>query len=121
MEECLEKKDALDDRKHDEELEKWPSIICVIDKFPAFIQQLNEERGNKDSHKIIEDLLARARKVKIHLVLAAQDATKGSMYIKNTNLAAGIAFQCTNRSTSKAIIDDTVALNIFDGYSRFSL
>ena len=112
MEERLEKKDALDNRKHDAELAKWPSIICVIDEFPAFIKQLDDGRGNKNSHKIIEDLLARARKVKIHLVLAAQDGTKGSMLIKNTNLATGIAFKCTNWSTSKAIIDDTVATEL---------
>lgn len=112
MEERLKRKDALDERKHDKELAKWPSIICVIDEFPSFIRQLNGGRGNKDSHKIIEDLLERARKVKIHLVLAAQDATKGNIEIKNTNLAAGIAFKCTNWRASKAIIDDTAATEL---------
>jgi len=112
MKERLEKKDSLDDRKHDKELEKWPYIICVIDEFQRFVQQLNDGRGNKDSHRVIEDLLARARKVKIHLILATQEATKGSMLIKNTNLAAGIAFKCTNWSASKAIIDDTVATEL---------
>ena len=60
-----------------------------------------------------EDLLARARKVKIHLVLAAQDTTKDGIGIKNTNLAAGIAFRCTNWHTSKVIIGESDAVNLY--------
>jgi len=112
MEDRLEKKDSLDVRNREEKLAKWPFIICVIDEFQKFAQQLNEGRGNKDSHKVIEDLLARARKVKIHLILATQDATKGNMLIKNTNLPTGIAFKCTNWSTSNAIIGDAVATKL---------
>lgn len=53
---------------------------------------------------VIEDLLSRARKVKIHLILVAQDTTQNGIGINNTNLAAGIAFKCTDWHTSKAII-----------------
>lgn len=112
MEERLKKKDSVGVKNEKEELARWPYIICVIDEFPAFVSQLNAGKGNKDSHKIIEDILARARKVKIHLVLSAQDATKESICIKNTNLGAGIAFRCTNWRDSKAIIDDTVATEL---------
>lgn len=49
-------------------------------------------------------MLARARKVKIHLILSAQDATQGGIEIKNTNLPAGIAFRCTSWPTSRAVI-----------------
>ncbi len=104
--------DSLDVRDYDKQLKKWSSIVCVIDEFPAFIKQLTEGRGNKNASGIIEDVLARARKVKIHLILAAQDTTQGGMGITNTNLAAGIAFRCKNWHTSKAIIDDTDAINL---------
>lgn len=104
--------DSLDVRDYDKQLKKWSSIVCVIDEFPAFIKQLTEGRGNKNANEIIEDVLARARKVKIHLILAAQDTTQGGMGITNTNLAAGIAFRCKNWHTSKAIIDDTDAINL---------
>ena len=78
-----------------------------------FIQGLTNGRGNRKSSAVIEDLLARARKVKIHLVLAAQDTTKDGIGIKNTNLAAGIAFRCTNWHTSKVIIGESDAVNLY--------
>lgn len=104
MEERLRKKDAYDERRFGEEFKKWPSIVCIIDEFPAFIHQLTDGKGNKKSYTVIEDLLSRARKVKIHLILAAQNTTKNGIGINNTNLAAGIAFKCTDWHTSKAII-----------------
>lgn len=112
MEQRLKILDTLDVRDYDKQIKKWPSIICVIDEFSAFIKQLTEGRGNKNTIAIIEDVLARARKVKIHLILAATDTTKGGMEITNTNLAAGIAFRCKNWHTSKTIIDDTDAVNL---------
>lgn len=53
--------------------------------------------------------MERARKVKIHLIRAAQDATKGNIEIKTTNLGAAIAFRCITPYDSKAIIGDSVA------------
>lgn len=104
--------ESLDVRDYDKQLKKWPSIVCVIDEFPIFIKQRTEGRGNKNLKAVIEDVLARARKVKIHLILTAQDTTKGGIDITNTNLAAGIAFHCKNWQTSKAIIGDTDAVNL---------
>ena len=108
----LKKKNSLERRKVDAELRKWPSIICVIDEFQAFIRQLTIGRGNEKGNKIIEDILARARKVKIHLVLATQNASKGNIEIRNTNLGASIAFRCTNRYDSAAIIGSSDAVNL---------
>lgn len=112
MEHRLEILDSIEARGYEKQLGKWPSIVCVIDEFPAFIRQSAEKKGSGKLSAVIEDLLARARKVKIHLVLSAQDTTQGSIGIKNTNLAAGIAFRCTNWHTSKAIIGDTVATDL---------
>lgn len=116
IQKCVEQRqkilEALDIRDYDKRLEKMPSIVCVIDEFPIFIKQRTEGRGNKNLKAVIEDVLARARKVKIHLILTAQDTTKGGIDIANTNLAAGIAFQCENWQTSKAIIGYTDAVNL---------
>ena len=112
MERRSEILDSVDARSYEKQLGKWPSIICVIDEFPAFVRQSKENNDNGRLSAVIEDLLARARKVKIHLVLSAQDATQGGIDIKNTNLAAGIAFRCTSWHNSKAIIGDTVAVNL---------
>ena len=113
MERRLKEKDSLDEGVFIEQFKRWPSIVCVIDESPVFIQGLTNGRGNKKSSAVIEDLLARARKVKIHLVLAAQDTTKDGIGIKNTNLAAGIAFRCTNWHTSKVIIGESDAVNLY--------
>lgn len=112
MEQRLEMLNKLDQRSYDKKLKKLPSIVCVIDEFPAFIRQLTDGKGNKKSSEILEDLLARARKVKIHLVLAAQDATQNGIGIKRTNLAAGIAFRCTSWHNSSAIIGEPDAVNL---------
>ena len=119
MENRLKEKDLLDERDFIEQFKRWPSIICIIDEFPAFIQRLTDGKGNKKSSAVIEDLLARARKVKIHLVLAAQDTTKGGIGIKKTNLAAGIAFKCTNWHTSKSIIGESYATELFGQGSMY--
>ena len=116
LQKCVEQRqkilEDLDTRDYDKQLETMPSIVCAIDEFPTFIKQETEGRGNKNLKAVIEDVLARARKVKVHLILTAQDTTKGGIDITNTNLAAGIAFQCKNWHTSKAIIGDVDAVNL---------
>lgn len=111
MEQRLAELDSIDEKKRDKAVEKWPSIICVIDEFPTFIRELTAGKENKMSHMLLTDLLERARKVKIHLILTAQDASKGNIAIKMTNLA-GIAFRCTNPYDSRTIIDSTEARHL---------
>lgn len=95
-----------------EEFKKWPSIVCVIDEFQAFIRRLTAEKQNKNAHMIIVDLLERARKVKIHLVLVTQNASKGNIKIGTTNLGASIAFKCKTRYDSEAIIESSDAVDL---------
>lgn len=111
MEERLAELDSFDERKRDKVVEKWPSIICVIDEFPTFIRKLTAGKENKLSYRLLADLLERARKIKIHLILTAQDASKGNIEIKMTNLA-GIAFRCTNPFDSRTIIDSPEARHL---------
>lgn len=49
MEQRLAELDVIDERKRDKELEKWPSIIYVIDEFPTFIRKLTTGKANKMS------------------------------------------------------------------------
>lgn len=112
MEKRLEKLELIDERKYDKEIEKWPCIVCVIDEFPTFIRKLTAGKGNKLSYMLVADLLERARKVKIHLILAAQDATQGNIAIKNINFDAAIAFMCTSEHGSRAIINAPDARNL---------
>lgn len=112
MEHRLKRLDSVDAKSYDVEYGKIPSIVCVLDEFPAFIQQSGSGRSSKKVSAIITDLLARARKVKIHLILSAQDTTQGGIEIKNTNLPAGIVFRCTSWPTSKTVIDASDATKL---------
>ena len=112
MEKRLIMKDSLEVRKFTVEMGKWQSIVCVIDEFPAFVRALTAEKHNKKAYTIIEDLLERARKVKIHLVLAAQGSTKDNIEIRTTNLGGRIAFKCNNRYESQAIIESSDAVDL---------
>ena len=112
MEQRLKELESIDERNITRKIHKWPSIICVIDEFPTFIRRLTEEKKNKKSSKLITDLLERARKVKIHLILAAQDATKDNIEIKTTNLGAAIAFRCITPYNSRAIIGNSAATTL---------
>ncbi len=100
--------------QNEKELDNLPSIVCVIDEFPAFIHGLiaNEIIHKRDLYAPLVDLLSRARKVKIHIILAAQDATKDNMKIKLTNLAAAIAFRCRSWRDSMAILDEPDAAKL---------
>lgn len=112
MEQRLVDLDSIDERKYDKVVKKWPSIVCIIDEFPTFVRKLTAEKANRMSYMLLKDLLERSRKVKIHLILAAQDSTKGNIEIKMTNLGAAIAFRCTNIYDSKAILDAPDATNL---------
>ena len=61
MEQRLAVLDSIDKREYDKELEKWPSIVCVIDEFPTFIRRLTAGKENKLSYLLITDLLERTR------------------------------------------------------------
>ena len=91
---------------------RCPYIICVIDEFFEFFRQLTQGKDSKKSLKLIEGLLAKARKVKIHLILSTQDASKDTIGISTANLGARIAFRCTDRYKSQAIIGTNDAANL---------
>lgn len=112
MKQRLKELESIDERNVNRIIHRWPSIICVIDEFPTFIRKLTESKTNKMSYMLITDLLERARKAKIHLILSAQDATKGNIGIKTTNIGAAIAFRCITSYDSKAIIGDSTAVNL---------
>lgn len=99
--------DSMDGRDYDKALGKWPFIVCVIDEFPVLMKELTGA-----SSKILEDVLARARKIRIHLILATQNATQKGIEINKTNLAAGIAFKCTDWHNSNAIIGEKFATKL---------
>ena len=81
-----------------EELDKLPAVVCVFDEFTSFIDPSNNGLSNK-CKGLINDILRRARKVRIYLVLATQSPKQE--YLKDidvNNLTTRVAF----RNMSKA-------------------
>ena len=85
--------------------EKLPYIVCIIDEFPAFVGRITSGKGNKRNREVIQDLLQRGRKSRVHMVLAAQDPIKENMKISTTTITARMAFRCASKHNSRAILE----------------
>lgn len=83
---------------NNEEVRVLPDIVCVIDEFVNLSEQLEKFSDT------VSDILRRGRKVKIHMVLAAQSSSKGALNIEVNNITARIAFQCANYHESISAI-----------------
>ncbi|MCK9585206.1 MAG: DNA translocase FtsK, partial [Candidatus Cloacimonetes bacterium] len=85
----------------DEELERLPYIVIVVDEFADLIMT-----SGKDIELPITRLTQMARAVGIHLVLATQrPSIKVITGIIKANFSARIAFQVSSRVDSRVILD----------------
>jgi len=89
--------------------DEQPPIVCIIDEFAAFIGNVTAGRGNKRNYEVLQDILQRGRKNKIHVVLAAQDPLKEDIKISTANIAARMAFKCASKNNSRVIIGSSDA------------
>lgn len=87
------------------EFNQLPSLVLVIDEFPALFTGAGKELS-KELTDILSSLLQRGRHAKIHLVLAAQNPTFQNMKIDLGNITARIAFQCAKKNFSETIIGE---------------
>ena len=87
-----------------------PYLVLVIDEFSALSPEYTKDREKKKlrehCHALMMDLLARARKVGIHLVLSTQrpDA-KVLPGILKANIPATMCFRVRNRVNSEICLD----------------
>jgi S-DNA-T family DNA segregation ATPase FtsK/SpoIIIE len=84
--------------------DKLPYIVCIIDEFQKFINELPEKNDREMLLEAILKLLATARGAKIHMIIATQNPTVRNLKIDPANLDAKIALKCSNIYASKAII-----------------
>lgn len=88
--------------KSDEEMEKLPYIVIVIDEFADLIMT-----SGKDIEMPITRLAQMARAVGIHLILATQrPSIKVITGLIKANFPARIAFQVSTRVDSRVILDN---------------
>lgn len=98
------------------EINMLPYLVCIIDEFAHVSEQCNWAINNT-----VSDILRLGRKVKLHMVLATQSATKRSLSIEDNNITARIAFQCADFRESIAAINKAGAENLIgDGDMLYS-
>ncbi|MGN1340106.1 MAG: FtsK/SpoIIIE domain-containing protein [Oscillospiraceae bacterium] len=95
-----------------EELDKLPAIVCVFDEFASFIGPSNNGLSN-ECKGLINDILRRARKVRIYLVLATQSPNQ--MYLKGVelnNLTSRVAFRNMSKANQSSALGVSGAENL---------
>lgn len=94
-----------------DELDKLPAIVCVFDEFVSFLENADEDA--KECKDLINNILRRARKVKIFLVLATQSPKQE--YLKDidlNNLTARVAFRNMSKANQSSALGVVGAENL---------
>lgn len=95
-----------------EELKLLPVLAVIWDEYNSTIKNIADNEERKALINVIEDLLRRCRKTKIHIILATQECNKKDMMINMNNLNARIAFCCSDFYNSRSIIGMSGAENL---------
>lgn len=89
-----------------EELRNQPAIVCVVDEYVSFINNIDGKIKSQELADQISNLLRRGRHGKIHIVLATQDPTLKNMKVDINNITARLAFKCAKYHNSIAILGE---------------
>ncbi|MDR2168141.1 MAG: hypothetical protein LBE35_09885 [Clostridiales bacterium] len=92
-----------------DELRQLPAIVCVIDEFISLLKNIEDREEKETLTSDISALLRKGRHVKIHIVLASQEARKQDMEIVLNNVNARMAFSCSDFYCSRAILGEAGA------------
>lgn len=88
-----------------QEREQLPPIVCVVDEYVSFVQNIRGTEQRQEVKNIISDLLRRGRKVRMHIVLATQDSRKDAMGIDIGNITTRMAFKVPKYQDSVNILN----------------
>ena len=89
-----------------EELQDQPAIVCVIDEYVSFVNNIEGKKLSQELGNGISNLLRRGRHAKIHMVLSTQDPTLRNMKVDLGNITARMAFTCAKYHNSIAILGE---------------
>ena len=95
-----------------EELNSSPAIVCVFDEFVSFVD--NEDKSEAHACKrLINNILRRARKVNIYLVLATQSPKQEHLDgLDLNNITTRVAFRNASRTNSTSALGCAGAENL---------
>lgn len=97
------------DRRMDlpsQEVERLPSIVCVIDEFASLISGAENQKAAQELADSLSEILRRGRHAGIHVVVAAQDPTLKNIRIELANITARVAFACAKPQNSLTILGE---------------
>lgn len=84
--------------------EALPYIVCIIDEFAWFIEEIGNRKKSEKVIKIINDILRYGRHNKIHMVLSIYDPKKEIAKIELGDIRVQMVFQTANsRKSSNAL------------------
>ena len=82
-----------------------PEIVCVIDEFITYIDNIGSKLQRQMMIRDISKLLRLGRKANIHLVLATQDSKSEKMAVEISNITSRMAFRVDRHQTSSTILN----------------
>lgn len=94
---------------NDDELRMLPAIVCVIDEYVSFINNIDDKKKSVDIASKISNIIRRGRHAKIHLVISTQDPAVKNMKVDVGNITTRLAFKCAKYHNSIAILGESGA------------
>lgn len=93
----------------DDELRMLPAIVCVIDEYVSFINNIDDKRQSADIAGNISNIIRRGRHAKIHMVISTQDPALKNMKVDVGNITTRLAFKCAKYHNSIVILGESGA------------
>lgn len=94
---------------NDDELRMLPAIVCVIDEYVSFINNIDDKKQSTDIASKISNIIRRGRHAKIHLAISTQDPAQKNMKVDVGNITTRLDFKCAKYHNSIAILGESGA------------
>lgn len=86
------------------ELMGQPKIVCIIDEFLSFINDISDRKESQELENKISKLLQRGRHAGVHMILSTQNPKLKNIKVDISNITARVAFSCARFQNSTTII-----------------
>lgn len=96
----------------EEECQKLPFLVCVIDEFDDTIASIEEKEDEQRFIASINSIIRRGRKAKVILILASHDPTLKNTKVNINGIIPRITFRCATYHNSVTAIGVTGAENL---------
>ena len=99
----------------EDEREKLPFIICIIDEYDDTIASIDGKEKCQKFIAALNSIIRRGRKAKVVLILASHDPSLKNAKVNISGIVPRIAFKCANHYSSSTALGVTGAENLSGG------